>query len=140
MASTSWILHTLWPVVIKCDCFVSSQVGTIFVNSGKHVYWQLLNNNMLYYGINNKISRGIISLISLKATLTFLKHFYWSKLYTLADSGFFKNFLYQGGVTSTVSWVFEDLKLKISESSDQNWCFPGSAQLAVSAQWKMDGK
>ena len=29
----------------------------------------------------------------------------------LADSGFFKNFLYQGGVKSTVSWVFEDLKL-----------------------------
>ena len=85
MASTSWILHTLWPVVIKCDCFVSSQVGTIFVNSGKHVYWQLLNNNMLYYGINNKISRGIISLISLKATLTFLKHFYWSKLHAICS-------------------------------------------------------
>ena len=33
---------------------------------------------------------------------------------------------------STVSRVFEDLKFKISESSDQNWCFPGSAQLAVS--------
>ena len=28
---------------------------------------------------------------------------------TLADSGFFKNFLYQGGVKSTVSGVFEDL-------------------------------
>ena len=27
----------------------------------------------------------------------------------LADSGFFKNFLYQGGAKSTVSWVFEDL-------------------------------
>ena len=50
----------------------------------------------------------------------------------LADSGFFKNFLYQGGVTSTVSWVFEDLKFKISEGYDQNWCFPDSAQLAVS--------
>ena len=33
----------------------------------------------------------------------------------LADSGFFKNFLYQGGVKSTVSWVFEDPKFKISE-------------------------
>ena len=33
----------------------------------------------------------------------------------LADSGFFKNFLYQGGVKSSVSWVFEDLKFKISE-------------------------
>ena len=42
---------------------------------------------------------------------------------TLADSGFFKNFLYQGGVKSTVSCVFEDLKLfKISEGYDQNWC------------------
>ena len=46
----------------------------------------------------------------------------------------FKNFLYQGGVKSTVSWVFEDLKFKISEGYDQNWCFPDSAQLAVSAK------
>ena len=30
-------------------------------------------------------------------------------IYILADSGFLKNFLYQGGVKSTVSWVFEDL-------------------------------
>ena len=51
----------------------------------------------------------------------------------LADSGFFKNFLYQGGVKSTISWVFEDLKFKVSEGYDQNWCFPNSAQLAVSA-------
>ena len=54
--------------------------------------------------------------------------------YTLADSGFLKNFLYQGGVKSTVSWVFEDLKFKISEGYDQNWCFPDCAQLAVSAK------
>ena len=52
---------------------------------------------------------------------------------TLADSGFFKNFLYQGGVKSTVSWVFEDLKFK-TEGYDQNWCFPDSAQLVVSAK------
>ena len=51
---------------------------------------------------------------------------------TLADSGFFKTFLYQGGMKATVSWVFEDLKFKISEGYDQNWCFPDSAQLAVS--------
>ena len=37
----------------------------------------------------------------------------------LADSGFFKNFLYQGGVKSIVFWVFEDLKFKISEGYDQ---------------------
>ena len=36
----------------------------------------------------------------------------------LADSGFLKNFLYQGGMKSTVFWVFEDLKFKISESYD----------------------
>ena len=52
----------------------------------------------------------------------------------LADSGFFKNFLYQGGLKSTVSWVFEDLKFKISEGYNQNWCFTDSAQLAVSAK------
>ena len=49
-------------------------------------------------------------------------------------SRFLKNFLYQGGVKSTVFWVFEDLKFKISEGYDQNWCFPDSAQLAVSAK------
>ena len=55
-------------------------------------------------------------------------------VYNLADSEFFKNFLYQCGVMSTVSWVFEDLKFKISEGYDQNWCFPESVQLAVSAK------
>ena len=30
--------------------------------------------------------------------------------------------------------VVEDLRFKISEGSDQNWCFPGSAVLAVSAK------
>ena len=39
---------------------------------------------------------------------------------------------YQGGVKATVSGVVEDLKFKISEGSDQNWCFPDSGQLAVS--------
>ena len=52
----------------------------------------------------------------------------------LDDSGFFKNFLYQGDVKSSVFWVFEDLKFKISEGYGQNWCFPDSAQLAVSAK------
>ena len=55
-------------------------------------------------------------------------------LCTLADSGFFFKILYQGGVKSTVSWVFEDIKYKISEGYEQNWCFPDSAQLAVSAK------
>ena len=54
----------------------------------------------------------------------------------LADSGFFKNFLYQGGVKSTVSWVFEDLKFKISEGYDQNWC----SSLAETANWAESGK
>ena len=53
-------------------------------------------------------------------------------IYILADSGFFKNLLYKDGVKSTFSWVFEDLKFKISEGYDQNWCFPDPAQLAVS--------
>ena len=41
---------------------------------------------------------------------------------------------YQDGGKATVSGVFEDLKFKISEGLDQNWCFPDSAQLAVSAK------
>ena len=48
----------------------------------------------------------------------------------LADSEFFSDFWYQGGVKSTVSGVFEDLKFKISEG--QNYSFPVSALLAVS--------
>ena len=35
---------------------------------------------------------------------------------------------------ATVFGVVEDLKFKISEGSDQNWCFPDPAQLAVSAK------
>ena len=34
----------------------------------------------------------------------------------LADSGFY----YQGGVKSTISGVFEDLKIKVSEDYKQN--------------------
>ena len=58
--------------------------------------------------------------------LTYLK--YLAQICTLADSGFFKNFLYQGGVKSIVSWVFEDLKFKISEGYDQNWADSGKHQ------------
>ena len=63
-----------------------------------------------------------------------MREFFLHACNYLADSGFIKNFLYQGGVMSSVSWVFEDLKFKISEGYDQNWCFPESAQLAVSAK------
>ena len=38
------------------------------------------------------------------------------------------------GVLPKVSLVYEDLKFKISEDYDQKWCFPDSAQLAVSAK------
>ena len=44
----------------------------------------------------------------------------------------FTKFGIKGGVKATVSGVVEDLKFKILEGSDQNWCFPDSAQLAVS--------
>ena len=40
---------------------------------------------------------------------------------------------YQGILKAKVSGVFEDLKFKISEGSDENWSFPDSALLAVSA-------
>ena len=41
---------------------------------------------------------------------------------------------YQGGVKTAVFGVVEDLKFKISEGYNQNWCFPDSAQLAVLAK------
>ena len=65
----------------------------------------------------------------------FFSHFFLS-LYVLFGSTiqWFHQVWYQGGVKSTVSCVFEDLKFKISEGSDPNWCFPGSAQLAISVQ------
>ena len=59
---------------------------------------------------------------------------------TLADSGFLKNFLYQDGIRSTVSWVFEDLKPKISEDYNQNWCFPDSANWAESGKHQFGSK
>ena len=65
-------------------------------------------------------------------------------VYNLADSEFFKNFLYQGGVKSTLFGVFEDLKFKISEGYDQNWCFPdcpvSCLSLAETANWEESGK
>ena len=36
----------------------------------------------------------------------------WQKECMEGRVGFLKNFLYQGGVKSTVSWVFEDLKFQ----------------------------
>ena len=45
-------------------------------------------------------------------------------VFKLADSGFFKNFLYQVGVKSTVSWVFEDPKLRqLTGQSQENTNF-----------------
>ena len=35
---------------------------------------------------------------------------------------------------AAVSGVVEDLKFKISEGLDPNWCFPDPAQLAVSTK------
>ena len=55
----------------------------------------------------------------------------------LANSGFFLNFLYQGGVKSTVSQVFEDLlslKFQKATTYKENWSFPVSALLVVSAK------
>ena len=52
--------------------------------------------------------------------------------YMLGDVIFVLTSRYQDILTNTVSVVFEDLKFKISEGSDQNWRCPGSALLAVS--------
>ena len=41
---------------------------------------------------------------------------------------------YQSILKATGSGVLEDLTFKISAGSDQNWCFSGSALLAVSAK------
>ena len=37
-------------------------------------------------------------------------------------------------VGEKIAATIEDLKFKISEGYDQNWCFPDFAQLAVSAK------
>ena len=62
-----------------------------------------------------------------------LQNFHPSLL-RLVDRLGFHQVWYQGGVKATLSGVVEDLKFKISEGSDPNWCFPDSAQLAVSAK------
>ena len=56
-------------------------------------------------------------------------------LCTLADSGYSKNFLHQGGVKSTVSLVFEDLKFKIPEG----YCPVSCLSLAETANWAESG-
>ena len=70
----------------------------------------------------------------------FLQEKIFFKQLHLADSEFLFNFYYQGGMKSTVSGVFEDLKFKITEGCDQNLCFPDSAQLAETANWVESGK
>ena len=59
----------------------------------------------IFYSINSEMTAGLKKL--------------FVTIPILADSGFFKSFLYQDGVKSTVFWVFEDLKFKISEGYDQ---------------------
>ena len=49
----------------------------------------------------------------------------------------FKTSRYQGIVKATVFRVFENLKFKISEGSDQNRSCPDSALLAVSAKLEL---
>ena len=53
--------------------------------------------------------------------------------YALADSGFFKNFLYQGGVRSTLFWVLEDLNSVLYEQNVL--CF---AQLNLSKYTRLE--
>ena len=53
---------------------------------------------------------------------------------TLGCVTFFQTSRYQGILKTTVSGVFEDLKVKISEGSDQNCTCPDSALLAVPAK------
>ena len=77
------------------------------------------------------LEKTLQKLAHVHLVIVMLQWFHQQQVCTLADSGFFKNFLYQGGVKSTVFWVFEDLKFIISEGYDQNWCFPDSARLAV---------
>ena len=57
-----------------------------------------------------------------------IKFWYWKyrNRRTLGNSR------YQSIVKATVSGVFEDLKFKISEDSDQNWSRPNSVLLVVS--------
>ena len=50
------------------------------------------------------------------------------------SNGYISRFLYQGGVKSTVSWVFEDLKFKISEgynTETANWAESGKHQFGL---------
>ena len=90
----------------------------------------LIRSTKFYKIFNNEANTLLIMKIQLEFFRTFSV-----KVYIVADSRFsLASQQYQDGVKSTVFRVFEDLKFKISEGSDQNWCFPGSAQLAVSVQ------
>ena len=83
--------------------------------------------------IQNKLFRILWEYVH-KYTRVYLAGSSFILVCTLDDSGIFLDSQYQGGVKSTVSEVFEDLKFKISEGYKKNCCFPVSAQLAVSVQ------
>ena len=117
---------------IYCDelalAFLSHQKRTMWGRGSAHWSWTFYSIPKIRY-ISTKIERQLnkilITLYSLtKGPSKIAWNMYTWYVYVLADSKFLKNFLYQGGVKSTVSWVFEDLKLKISEGYDQFWSKP----------------
>ena len=70
--------------------------------------------------------------IDIRTDQELLKELETDHIVSICIRGFTKFGIKQGGVKATVSGVVEDLKFKISEGLDPNWCFPDSAQLAVS--------
>ena len=85
---------------------------------------------------NCKISNIKIEIL-LKKTKNYWYHLQFINSWQYTYIRWFRIFQtsrYQGIVKVTHSGVFEDLKFKISEGSNQNWGCPESALLAVSAK------
>ena len=99
-----YILQMMWKIHAR------HSLGNILTKSGMNQRTLLLLDQVIYtYSVTGQ-------LLIAEADLSHCIY-----IYILANSGFLKNFLYQGGVKFTVSWVFEDLKFKISEGYDKNW-------------------
>ena len=104
MTLLSWNLHNCSP-----------HIFTVFITN------QILDEKTIGYTLNEKETLQCHRKVSKLAGDKYIR---WFRIFQTSK--------YQDIVKATIFRVFEDIKFKISEGSDQNWSCPESALLAVS--------
>ena len=107
---------------------------TVYMIGQYHNYFYQLTKYKKILKISDMNSNRKFSRVIIFVSSYILSSFYQVRYINMYIHQGFRQVWYQGGVKATVSGVVEDLKFKISKASDPNWCFPDSAQLAVSVQ------